>query len=1134
TPVSTHITLTALTDGAHTLDVIGRDALGNWQSTPTTFAWTIDTTAPGAVLSTTPPNPTNLTTTDITVGGTDVTAYKYSLDGGAYSAETPVTTHIALSALTDGAHTLDVIGRDALGNWQSTPTTFAWTIDTAAPAVVLSTTPANPTNLTTADITVAGTDVTAYKYSVDGGAYSAETPVSTHITLTTLTDGAHTLDVIGRDALGNWQSTPTTFAWTVDTTPPLVTAPTGVAQTLKAGGTSTSSVQSSEDGNIYMVLRLEPAGTQTEIDAAILANKAFLVTSGMAGVPNLVSLPMGPIDGLYDVVAVDGVGNVSTILPGWLTVDNTAPTADLADDHADVLVRDADTVIITTTFTEADLIDEATPPTISIGTALSNAPMAKSTNLIWTYSWDVPAGLDGNHAVTITATDRAGNPCPAPTGKTSYTIDNTGPTVTLSDDHGDAIVHDTDSVTITVKFTDADQIDETTPPTITIGTVVTDAPLTRSTNIDWIYVWDVPSSGDGVQNVTITATDRAGNPSAAPTGKTSYTIDNTGPIVSAPDATPQMLKSGDTSTSTVQSNEQGNIYLVLNLEPAATQAEIDAAILANKAFLGATVVFPDTPYTVTLPGGLVDGTYDIVGVDGEGNVSTIVPGWLIVDNTAPVATLSGTPADPTNYTTTDIAVYSDDPTVTEYRYSLDGGAYSTPALVSTNLQLFALSEGSHTLRVIVRDGAGNWQTDANATVFTWSVDSTWPTVSAKIPSGAVLATATPEIRVTFSEPMALGSVDAGTFAVDNGVTGTYSTSGNDVIMTVTSGPLPCNTTFQVTLSTGLRDVAGNSLATPYSWNFTTVPSGGITWTQAPAPGFSARHWFPSVVFDAGTGPRMWVIGGYDGGTFKNDIWSSADGATWAQETGAANYPTRIRHSAVVFDAGTGPRMWIIGGYGNGGVYLNDVWSSSDGITWVQETGAAAFPARMLHSSVVYDAGTGPRMWVIGGAAPGDVCLGDVWSSSDGVNWVQATSAAAFSARDVHTSVVFDAGTGPKMWVIGGWDGSYKNDVWSSSDGIVWTQETAAAAFPARSEHTSVVFDGDTGPRMWVIGGTDGSIKNDVWSSGDGVNWVQATPAPAFPARFQHSSVVFDPGTGPKMWVIGGYTTVPINDTWFSP
>jgi hypothetical protein len=49
---------------------------------------------------------------------------------------------------------------------------------------------------------------------------------------------------------------------------------------------------------------------------------------------------------------------------------------------------------------------------------------------------------------------------------------------------------------------------------------------------------------------------------------------------------------------------------------------------------------------------------------------------------------------------------------------------------------------------------------------------------------------------------------------------------------------------------------------------------------------------------------------------------------------------------------------------------------------------------------------------------------DVWYSSDGANWIQATNSAGWSSRDGHTSVVHDN----KMWVIGG---DYLNDVWYS-------------------------------------------------------------------------------------------------------
>ncbi|WP_416390672.1 hypothetical protein, partial [[Ruminococcus] torques] len=42
----------------------------------------------------------------------------------------------------------------------------------------------------------------------------------------------------------------------------------------------------------------------------------------------------------------------------------------------------------------------------------------------------------------------------------------------------------------------------------------------------------------------------------------------------------------------------------------------------------------------------------------------------------------------------------------------------------------------------------------------------------------------------------------------------------------------------------------------------------------------------------------------------------------------------------------------------------------------------------------------------------------------------------------------------------------------------WTQATASPAWSYRYRHTSVVFNNKLG----VLGGDDGSRKNDVWSS----------------------------------------------------
>ena len=69
--------------------------------------------------------------------------------------------------------------------------------------------------------------------------------------------------------------------------------------------------------------------------------------------------------------------------------------------------------------------------------------------------------------------------------------------------------------------------------------------------------------------------------------------------------------------------------------------------------------------------------------------------------------------------------------------------------------------------------------------------------------------------------------------------------------------------------------------------------------------------------------------------------------------------------------------------------------------------------------------------------------------------------------------------------------------------------------------------------MWVMGGlVSGSVgKNDVWSSTDGVNWTEVLADGDAPwlARFTHQAVVYDG----KMWVMGGQigSGVKLNDVW---
>ena len=121
-------------------------------------------------------------------------------------------------------------------------------------------------------------------------------------------------------------------------------------------------------------------------------------------------------------------------------------------------------------------------------------------------------------------------------------------------------------------------------------------------------------------------------------------------------------------------------------------------------------------------------------------------------------------------------------------------------------------------------------------------------------------------------------------------------------------------------------------------------------------------------------------------SLKNDVWSSADGKEWKQETAAAPWSPRAYHQAVVHDG----KIWVMGGGNYVPKYhaLNDVWCSSDGVNWEQVTENAPWNPRLWFSSVVYR----DRMWVLGGWSNNpSKNWGDVWYSRDGKEWTQLQS-----------------------------------------------------------------------------------------------------------------------------------------------
>ncbi len=275
--------------------------------------------------------------------------------------------------------------------------------------------------------------------------------------------------------------------------------------------------------------------------------------------------------------------------------------------------------------------------------------------------------------------------------------------------------------------------------------------------------------------------------------------------------------------------------------------------------------------------------------------------------------------------------------------------------------------------------------------------------------------------------------------------------------------------------------------------------------------------------------KLWIFGGWlnSFAAPPRDVWSSPDGKAWTLVQETAPWKHSDLSMSVVFD----DRMWFMGGWYNGRLKghsaSNQVWWSTDGANWEQATSNAGWTPRIAAAIVVFKG----KMWLMGGTENyyfGDKASlkNDVWSSSDGKNWEQATANAGWSPRAYHQAVVLN----DRIYVFGG--GNYvpeyhaANDVWSSGDGVHWRQETDAAPWHSRLWFSSAVYR----DRMWVLGGwSNDPSKNwgDVWYSRDGKAWKELKSDVIWKARHEHSTFVFQD----KLWIAGGHARPLSSEVW---
>jgi len=694
----------------------------------------VDTTAPDTTITASPTNPTASTGAAFSFSSTEGgSTFECQLDGGGWAG---CATPKSYSGLAAGAHTFQVRGTDAAGNTDATPASYGWTIDLSAPDTSITSTPASPTNATSASFSFTSTKPgSTFECQLDGGGFTGCTSPKLY---TGLAGGSHTVDVRATDSIGNTDPTPASFTWTVDTTAPDTAVISGPAN--PTNSTSASFVFTATEPVSTFECQLDGGGW-----SACTTPRSF--SSLGAGAHT------------FQVRATDPAGNTDATPPSqtW-TIDTAPPNTTVDSGPANP-----------TASTSAPLTFSSTESGSSFECQLDGGGWSGCT------SPAVYSGLaSGNHTFQVRATDAAGNLDGSP-ATYSWTIDATAPTASVdagpaspttatgasfsfsANEAGSAFECKVDggafatcsspkaysglgngAHTFQVRATDAVgnvgspasygwTIDLSAPDT-SIGSQPTDptgaadasfsfssteAGSTFECQLDGgaYAACTSPRSYSGLSSGTHTfrvrATDAVGNTDPSP-AVVVWTIDATSPTATIDfgPADPTGLTAADFQFS---SSEAGSTF----------HCQLDGA-----GFAPCT-----SPASYS---GLAEGlhVFRVKAIDSVGNVGAADFETWHIDRTPPDAVLDSTPADPTNSASAAFT-FSASEAGSTFQCQLDGGGYSSCA---SPRNVSGLATGPHTFQVKATDPLGN---AGSATAFTWTIDTTAPVVGLDDP-GAVL------------------------------------------------------------------------------------------------------------------------------------------------------------------------------------------------------------------------------------------------------------------------------------------------------------------------------------------------------------------------------------------------------------
>lgn len=659
-------------------------------------------------------------------------------------------------------------------------------------------TPVSVTLTTTAGS--GGSPVVSIRYTIDAG--SLVTVASTSTVVSISGNGTHTLAYTCVDAAGR-VSASGSFVVRIDTaapsapSAPLMTAATDTGLSSTDGVTRSTVPQFSGTAEVGATVVLYSG--VTVLGSTVATDGTYLIASS--------TLP----EGARSITAktTDLAGNVSVASSATsIVVDVTAPAAPSVPaltTASDTGRSSTDRITKLATPTMTGTTTAATTVTLYDGTVASGSAIAAATS----YSVTTTALPSGSRSITAKATDLAGNTSVSSAALT-ITIDLTAPpapSIPVLSSSSDSGSLTTDSITNVTTPTVTGSNESKAIVLLWDGAVQVGSRTANAKSYSIIST----TLTNGVHNLTVTATDVAGNQGPASAARV-VTIDTVAPT--AP-SVPLLVTASDTGISTTDGITRLQLLTVSGtVETGVLVTVKDGTSTTGVASTSVGGVYTNTTATLAV------GSHSLTAIatDLAGNLGTAsVASLIVIDVTAPTVTLnkSATQADPTSASPVAFsAVFSE----TAYWLAgptVGGTAGATTATLGgsgTTLSV-SVSTMTKTGTVVVSVAAGGAQdTAGNPNTASTSTDNLveYSDVAAPVItlSSFVLA---PSQAVTVTGVGGVLPGDSATVTIVLCAQAVSVCAAGDTIATLTANVTPLTGTFSATSGTlGAR-------ATVYAW-----------------------------------------------------------------------------------------------------------------------------------------------------------------------------------------------------------------------------------------------------------------------------------------------------------------------------